>query len=152
MPARQAATFPWTSHALWFYSQMVRWHQIEFNERDVAAVRGTWRPDLYRLALASLQVNLPTSDSKIEGAAVQRRALPSSQGVLDYGPDGFFDGRQFDPGDLAGYLQALGSMPKRLSKRLRRQVQGARHLSPTAYRTRPTRLRGMPSLLNVCFR
>jgi hypothetical protein len=111
IPARQMATFPWTSHALWFYSQMVRWQQIEFNERDVAAVRGTWRPDLYRLALAPLHVNVPVDDIKIEGIDVHHRALRSSQDRLDYGPDGFFDGRQFDPSDLEGYLHALGSMP-----------------------------------------
>jgi NitT/TauT family transport system ATP-binding protein len=99
LPAQQMATFPWTSHALWFYSQMVRWQQIEFSEHDLAAVRATWRPDLYRLALAPLQVNVPQSDSKIEGAASQ------SQGTLDYGPDGFFDGRIFDPDDLVGYLR-----------------------------------------------
>lgn len=109
--ARQTATFPWTSHALWFYSQMVRWQQIEFNERDVVAVRGTWRPDLYRLALAPFQVDVPAVDTKIEGTAVQRHAMQSSQGALDYGPDGFFDARVFDPGDLAGYLQALGTIP-----------------------------------------
>ncbi len=27
--ARHQATFPWVSHALWFYSQMLRWQQIE---------------------------------------------------------------------------------------------------------------------------
>ncbi len=28
VPHAQAATFPWKSHALWFYSQMVRWGQV----------------------------------------------------------------------------------------------------------------------------
>ena len=28
IPLAKAATFPWKSHALWFYSQMVRWRQI----------------------------------------------------------------------------------------------------------------------------
>lgn len=98
--ARQAATFPWTSHAVWYYSQMVRWRQIEFNERDLAAVRGTWRPDLYRIALAPLKVNVPLEDSKVEGAHVAIRNIPSSGGSLQYGPDGFFDGKMFDPSHL----------------------------------------------------
>lgn len=98
--ARQAATFPWTSHAVWYYSQMVRWRQIEFHERDLAAVRGTWRPDLYRIALAPLKVNVPLEDSKVEGAHVAIRNIPSSGGSLQYGPDGFFDGKMFDPSHL----------------------------------------------------
>ena len=28
IPLAKAATFPWKSHALWFYSQMVRWGQV----------------------------------------------------------------------------------------------------------------------------
>src|SRR5262249_20536427 len=28
VPFAKAATFPWKSHALWFYSQMVRWGQV----------------------------------------------------------------------------------------------------------------------------
>ena len=29
VPFAKAATFPWKSHALWFYSQMVRWGQVQ---------------------------------------------------------------------------------------------------------------------------
>ena len=83
VPASQAATFPWVSHALWFYSQMVRWKQIAFDESHVAQVRATYRPDLYRLALGKSVSDVPAMDTKIEG---------------------FFDGRRFDPDDLAAYL------------------------------------------------
>lgn len=103
--ARQAATFPWTSHALWFYSQMVRWRQIEFSPAHLDTVRETYRPDLYRSALAPLNVNIPLADSKIEGALPSSQHLPSSAGTLEYGPDGFFDGRQFDPSQVAAYSQ-----------------------------------------------
>ena len=75
-PSRHNATFPWVSHALWFYEQMLRWKQIEFAPNQVAAVRATYRPDLYRAALASINEDIPADDTKIER---------------------FFDGGAFDP-------------------------------------------------------
>ncbi len=85
--ARRTATFPWVSHALWFYSQMVRWRQVEFQAEHVAAVRATYRPDLYRTAIGPL--------------------LSSTPGLLDIPipaedarPERFFDGRTFDPADV----------------------------------------------------
>lgn len=105
VPTRQAATFPWVSHALWFYSQMVRWGQVQFAEDHLAAVRSTYRPDLYRAALQPLGVNVPLDDSKIEGMSTHARLLASSAGTLEYGPDGFFDGASFDPSSLAQYAQ-----------------------------------------------
>jgi NitT/TauT family transport system ATP-binding protein len=75
-PSRHNATFPWVSHALWFYEQMLRWKQIEFAPSHVAAVRATYRPDLYRAALASINEDIPADDTKIER---------------------FFDGGAFDP-------------------------------------------------------
>ena len=109
VPARQAATFPWTSHALWFYSQMVRWRQIGFASGHLPAVRSTYRPDLYRIALAPLNVDVPLDDAKIEGANPHASEIASSHGRLHYGPDGFFDGRSFDPDDANAYLQDAGS-------------------------------------------
>ncbi|MFL6549757.1 MAG: CmpA/NrtA family ABC transporter substrate-binding protein [Povalibacter sp.] len=108
VPRRQAATFPWISHALWFYSQMARWRQVEFSPSHLAAVLGTYRPDLYRSALATLRVDLPKNDLKIEGADPQLRAIASSMGELEYGPDGFFDGHVFDPDQLATYIKSTG--------------------------------------------
>jgi NitT/TauT family transport system ATP-binding protein len=84
VPARQAATFPWVSHALWFYSQMVRWRQIDPSASYAAAARSTYRPDLYRTALASLVPDIPVADTKVEN---------------------FFDGGKFDPAELAQSLQ-----------------------------------------------
>ena len=85
VPAAQAATFPWVSHALWFYSQMVRWGQVAFDPEHVAQVRATYRPDLYRLALADT-TDIPSADTKI---------------------DALFDGVHFDPDDLPAYLKLL---------------------------------------------
>jgi len=83
MPARHAATFPWVSHAIWFYAQMVRWRQVEFRAEQVALVRSTYRPDLYRDALQGLGVELPSVDTKVER---------------------FLDGRSFDPDSVAEYI------------------------------------------------
>jgi NitT/TauT family transport system ATP-binding protein len=66
VPSNHFATFPWTSHALWFYSQMVRWRQVELSHKHLAAVRATYRPDLYRQALARVNVALPSEDTKVE--------------------------------------------------------------------------------------
>ena len=75
-PAARNATFPWVSHALWFYEQMLRWQQVEFAPDHVAAVRATYRPDLYRAALGAIVPDIPTEDLKVER---------------------FFDGGRFDP-------------------------------------------------------
>ncbi len=68
--ARDNATFPWISHAMWFYEQMIRWRQIESSPATaaahLAAVRGAYRPDIYRRALAPLGVALPAADVKLE--------------------------------------------------------------------------------------
>ena len=84
------ATFPRTTHALWFYSQMVRWRQVTASSSAEAAVRTTYRPDLYRQALAPLNVALPSMNFAIEHPGTP---------VTD-----FFDGRVFDPDDIAGYI------------------------------------------------
>jgi NitT/TauT family transport system ATP-binding protein len=105
--ARKAATFPWVSHALWFYSQMVRWRQAELSEAGLVAARSTYRPDLYRAALKPLGVSLPGASAKAEGALKAETPVASSNGRMLLGPDGFFDGRVFDPDDVAGYLRQL---------------------------------------------
>jgi len=50
---RNSATVPQVDHALWFYSQMVRWGQIARSEADLLQVRAVYRPDLYQIALAA---------------------------------------------------------------------------------------------------
>ena len=81
IPARRHATFPWVSHAMWFYEQMLRWKQVEFAPNHLAAVRATYRPDLYRAALESIVPDMPATDTKVEH---------------------FFDGATFDPKSLDG--------------------------------------------------
>jgi ABC-type nitrate/sulfonate/bicarbonate transport system substrate-binding protein len=96
LPAAHAATFPWVSHALWFYSQMVRWGQIAFDPEHIAQVRATYRPDLYRLALTGVAADIPAADAKVEGGA------PNC-------PDGFFDDVPFDSTDISAYLRQLST-------------------------------------------
>ncbi|MDB5556603.1 MAG: nitrate transporter [Rhizobium sp.] len=99
----KAATFPWKSHALWFYSQMVRWGQVAHEPQNVNVARDTYRPDLYRAALTSLGVALPSANSKVEGSLVRETPVGST-GALTLGPDGFFDGTLFDPDKLDEYI------------------------------------------------
>jgi len=91
--ASNAATFPWASHAVWFYEQMLRWKQVEPSAANLSQARGTYRPDLYRRALASTLASVPLDDTKVEGAATTTIPIRCTRGTLLYGPDGFFDQR-----------------------------------------------------------
>lgn len=102
-----AATFPWVSHALWFYSQMVRWGQIEFSNALMETARRTYRPDIYRSALGPLGIAVPTANSKLEGSLLRETPVGSSSGRLLLGPDEFFDGRVFDPEQVATYIDSF---------------------------------------------
>jgi len=104
VPFAKAATFPWKSHALWFYSQMVRWQQIVHSPDNAAIARETYRPDLYRSALKPLGVALPSANAKVEGALAAPTPVGSAGASLVLGPDGFFDGMLFDPDKLEAYI------------------------------------------------
>jgi two-component system, oxyanion-binding sensor len=108
----KAANFPWQSHAVWFASQMVRWGQISYSVWAMEKARRVYRPDLYRAALAPLGIDLPRASAKIEGALETARPVASRNGSMVLGPDGFFDGRLFDPDDVEGYLKGFGAAPE----------------------------------------
>jgi NitT/TauT family transport system ATP-binding protein len=78
VPYDHGATYPRPAHALWLYSQMVRWDDVQNSTQNAELARTAFRPDLYREALGLLE-------------------LPPE-------PVGFFDGRSFDPADLNGYI------------------------------------------------
>jgi two-component system, oxyanion-binding sensor len=78
VPNAHHATYPRPTHGLWFYSQMVRWGDVQHSDRNAELARRTFRPDLYRNALGTPE---PTP------AAVA-----------------FFDGQTFNPDDLSGYI------------------------------------------------
>lgn len=105
-PHARAATFPWQSHALWLYTQMVRWGHVAHAAQNVEIVRGSFRPDLYRAALAPQGVAVPAANSKVEGALTAMTAVGVSAQSLYLGPDGFFDGRIFDPDQVDAYIAA----------------------------------------------
>lgn len=106
IPHAKAATFPWKSHALWFYSQMVRARQIGASVVNETIARDTYRPDFYRAALKPLGVPLPGASAKVEGALPAPTRVGAAGGSLELGPDGFFDGRIFDPDRLPDYLDS----------------------------------------------
>jgi len=86
VPVARHATFPSVTHAMWFYSQMVRWGDVAHTAVNLELVRATFRPDLYRAALGALVDDLPHAD-----------AAPLEQVR-------FFDGKPFDPTDVRGYI------------------------------------------------
>lgn len=102
--ARNGASFPWLSHASWFYAQMVRSGQVPYSAEGLAIARATYRPDLFRAALKPLGADMPAANSKVEGKLTAATPAGSTGGRLMLGPDAFCDGRIFDPDDVEGYI------------------------------------------------
>lgn len=101
-----AATFPWQSHAMWLYTQMVRWGQIEHSAENAKIARDCFRPDIYRAALSLTDAVVPAANSKVEGALTRPTAVGVGKGDLYLGPDGFFDGKIFDPDQIDEYIES----------------------------------------------
>ncbi|WP_214472111.1 CmpA/NrtA family ABC transporter substrate-binding protein [Mesorhizobium sp. dw_380] len=110
VPFDKAANFPWKSHALWFYTQMVRWGHVAHTPENLAIARDCYRPDLYRSALKPLGVALPGANSKVEGALRVATAVGATGAGLVLGPDGFFDGQIFDPDEIDAYIAGQKSV------------------------------------------
>ena len=106
VPHAGAANFPWKSHALWYFSQMARWGEVESNETNAAIAAATFRPDLYRAALADMGVAVPAEDYRLSGDQAAPHAIPALNGALTLGPNRFFDGKIFDPAQVQSYLTA----------------------------------------------
>ncbi|AXV16389.1 ABC transporter substrate-binding protein [Neorhizobium sp. SOG26] len=88
------ANYPKPGHALWIYSQMIRWGQAEGSEKGMAAAAGAYRPDLYRAALGT---GPAVDDLSTEGADVS---------------DAFMDGHVFDPSTLLAYVEGFSVRTK----------------------------------------
>ncbi len=110
LPFEKAANFPWKSHALWFYTQMVRWGHVAHTPENLAIAWDCYRPDLYRSALKPLGVALPGANAKVEGALRVATAVGATGAGLVLGPDGFFDGQIFDPDEIDAYIAVQGSV------------------------------------------
>ena len=104
IPHASAANFPWKSHALWYYSQMVRWGEVAASTENAALAAACFRPDLYRTALAPISAAVPTADYKTDGARAAPGEIDAVNGPLTMGPDLFFDGRIFDPSAVDAYI------------------------------------------------
>ena len=91
-----AANFPWTSHALWFIQQMVRWQQAPSDIDASAIASASYRPDLYRAAAAIVGEPCPSQDFKSEGDHPRSWKLGSETSSITMGPDRFFDEQHFE--------------------------------------------------------
>ncbi|MEP0520198.1 MAG: CmpA/NrtA family ABC transporter substrate-binding protein [Hyphomicrobiales bacterium] len=105
-PYARAATFPWQSHALWLYTQMVRWGHVKHKQENIPLALESFRPDLYRESLAHFGVAVPAANSKVEGGLAEMTAVGVSSQSLFLGPDGFFDDTVFDPDRVEAYIAA----------------------------------------------
>ena len=101
---RKPGTFPWQSHALWCYSQMVRWGDCDHTPGNMQTARDSYRPDLYRRGLKPIFAPMPGANMKVEGALREPQHVGASHAAFVLGPDGFFDGRMFDPDCLEDYI------------------------------------------------
>ena len=104
---REAANFPWVSQAEWLYTQMVRWEGTPFSPEEAAKAARVFRPDIYRSALLGSTEPLPGASSKVEGSLGRITAVGTQQGRMMLESNRFFDGAEFDPHDLEGYLARL---------------------------------------------
>jgi len=104
---REAANFPWVSQAEWLYTQMVRWDGLPFDPAHIAQAARVFRPDIYRSALKGTGEPLPSASSKVEGSLSSTTHVGAQQGTMTLEKNSFFDGRAFDPADLAAYLAEL---------------------------------------------
>jgi NitT/TauT family transport system ATP-binding protein len=105
-PYARAATFPWQSHALWLYTQMVRWGHVAHKAVNIKIAAESFRPDIYRESLLASGAAVPTANSKVEGALAETTAVGVSARTLFLGPDGFFDRKVFDPDEIDAYILA----------------------------------------------
>ncbi len=103
---REAANFPWVSQAEWLYTQMVRWEGTGFQADEARRAAQVFRPDIYRSALIGTGEPLPGASSKVEGSVRQTTVVGMQQGSMTMESNRFFDGGEFDPADMPGYLAA----------------------------------------------
>ncbi len=86
---RYTATFPWLSQGRWLGEQMKRWHQIPKDTDLKTIIPNVFRPGLYRIAVAGLDVLVPQDDWRTEGAVnAPDRSLVGRDQFLD---DSVFD-------------------------------------------------------------
>ena len=65
---RNAANFPWRSHADWFLAQMMRWKQAPADTDIKAVADRVYRTDIYRAAARDMGIDCPEVDRLPPGA------------------------------------------------------------------------------------
>ncbi|MBX9459563.1 MAG: ABC transporter substrate-binding protein [Rhizobium sp.] len=83
------ANYPDPDQALWIYSQMIRWGQVDHGQANAARAASAYRPDLYRMALGAEAVPAPDSMAR------------------ERTRDRFMDGLAFDPAAIGDYVDAF---------------------------------------------
>jgi two-component system, oxyanion-binding sensor len=86
---RDGAARPEPTHAVWLYTQMVRWKQAPLSPELLAAAKACFRPDLFDSALGAAAKNAQQVNRPPDGI-------------------GAFAGPSFDGDDIAGHIAALG--------------------------------------------
>jgi nitrate/nitrite transport system substrate-binding protein len=85
-----AASFPFKSHELWFLVENQRWGKLPMNLNRMGVIGKVNRSDIWRRAAALAKVpanQIPRAESR--------------------GPEKFFDGKLFNPGNPNAYLASL---------------------------------------------
>jgi two-component system, oxyanion-binding sensor len=93
---RNAANYPWRSHAQWLMRQMARWGYLD-DHADIVVAAAIFRSDLYAEAARSLGLAVPNATSKSEGRHGGQWSLAATPAAIEMGPDLFLDGAVFDP-------------------------------------------------------
>jgi len=93
------ATFPWRSQGKWIGQQLAHWHQTD-SASAIDTAGAVFRSDLHRYHLAQAGSDLPGASEKVEGATREKTPVATAKGALTLLPDGFFDGRIFDPSQI----------------------------------------------------
>lgn len=76
---RNAANFPWRSHADWFLAQMVRWKQAPADTDIKAVADRVYRTDIYRAAAREMGVDCPETDRLPPGGHGEPAVPPSAE-------------------------------------------------------------------------
>ena len=95
---RGAASFPWRSQAKWIGRQLASRARLD-PAQAMDRASAVFRSDLHRAAMAATGADLPGASEKLEGALQHETAVASTSGKMILQPDGFFDGRIFDPSE-----------------------------------------------------
>lgn len=108
---------------------MVRRGQIERTVDLDRVEQQVYRPDIYRAAASALSIAVHDIEYKDEGNHREPWVLSDGSSRIPLGPDLFIDGRVFDPGQFARYLDgfkdscAIAENPAKL----RRAIPGLPH-------------------------